>query len=86
MKPKKLTLIFRLGAVNPRPFSELAPYQGFVFEIHAEMQDPYIQIKLPPNKYAFLTNLIIPSTIPVFEGDYCQILTIEGDPICYPLF
>jgi hypothetical protein len=75
---KLLALNFRLGTSKPRPFSELDPYRAFVFHHHIAMQDPYIQIKVSPNTYARLKELITPSC-----GD--PILTIEDDPICYPL-
>ena len=80
---KKLTLSFRMGDAYPRPFSDLADYSAFVLDRHASMVDPYIQIKLPGGKFAWVNHLLVPPFLPSFEDK--RIVSMDGDPLCHPL-
>ena len=80
---KTLTITFCMGDAYPRPFSELADYSAFVLDRHANINDPYIQIKLPGGKFAWINHLLVPPIIPMFEDK--RIVSVEGDPLCHPL-
>lgn len=81
---KKVNLSFCLSGVNPRPFSQLADYSAFVLDRHINMNDPYIQIKLPGGKFALAESLLVTPFIQMFEDS--RIVSVEGDPLCHRLY